>query len=78
MGGTLPAASILADVLGLDTVFFSFSSGDENLHAPNEFFRLARLREGLQAWAHLLVLLASSQPAAQPFPGRERRKIERR
>ena len=60
MGGTLPAASILAEVLGLDTVFFSFSSGDEGLHAPNEFFRLARLREGQEAWRHLLELLAAS------------------
>jgi acetylornithine deacetylase/succinyl-diaminopimelate desuccinylase-like protein len=59
MGGTLPAASILGDVLGLDTVFFSFSGGGECLHAPNEFFRLARLREGQEAWAELLQLLAS-------------------
>ena len=34
--------------------------GDENLHAPNEFFRLARLREGQEAWRHLLELLAAS------------------
>ena len=60
MGGTLPAASMLAAELRLDTVFFSFSSGDENLHAPNEFFRLARLREGQEAWRHLLELLAAS------------------
>ena len=60
MGGTLPAASMLAEELRLDTVFFSFSSGDENLHAPNEFFRLARLREGQEAWRHLLELLAAS------------------
>jgi acetylornithine deacetylase/succinyl-diaminopimelate desuccinylase-like protein len=59
MGGTLPAASIMGAVLGLETVFFSFSSGDEGLHAPNEFFRLSRLREGLQAWAHLFELLAA-------------------
>jgi acetylornithine deacetylase/succinyl-diaminopimelate desuccinylase-like protein len=56
-------------VLGLDTVFFSFSSGDENLHAPNEFFRVARLREGLHAWAHLLALLASV-PESALLPGR--------
>jgi acetylornithine deacetylase/succinyl-diaminopimelate desuccinylase-like protein len=60
MGGTLPAASIFDELLGLKTVFFSFSSGDENLHAPNEFFRLARLREGMCAWAELLLLLAAS------------------
>jgi hypothetical protein len=32
--------------LGAKTLFFSFSNSDENLHAPNEFLRIARLREG--------------------------------
>ena len=37
--------------LGLDTVSFSFSTADEDFHAPNEFFRLSRLSDGLAAWA---------------------------
>jgi hypothetical protein len=36
--------------LGIDTVFFSFSTADEDYHAPNEFFRLSSLANGLTAW----------------------------
>ncbi|HYK12071.1 MAG TPA: dipeptidase [Gemmatimonadales bacterium] len=53
MGGTLPVAETFKRVLGLDTVYFSFSTGDEDFHAPNEFFRVARLHQGLAAWARL-------------------------
>lgn len=53
MGGTLPVAEIFNRILGLDTVYFSFSTGDEDFHAPNEFFRVARLHQGLAAWARL-------------------------
>jgi acetylornithine deacetylase/succinyl-diaminopimelate desuccinylase-like protein len=38
-------------LLGIDTVFFSFSTVDEDFHSPNEFFRVRRLHEGLEAWA---------------------------
>jgi len=58
MGGTVPVAEIFQRVLGLATVYFSFSTGDEDFHAPNEFFRLNRLHEGLAAWAHLWDILA--------------------
>jgi acetylornithine deacetylase/succinyl-diaminopimelate desuccinylase-like protein len=53
MGGTVPVAEIFQRVLGLSTLYFSFSTGDEDFHSPNEFFRLHRLQEGLAAWAHL-------------------------
>ena len=51
MGGTLTVSELFKRLLGLDTVFFSFSTADEDFHAPNEFFRLHRFYEGLQAWA---------------------------
>jgi acetylornithine deacetylase/succinyl-diaminopimelate desuccinylase-like protein len=50
IGGTLPVTEAFARILGIDTVFFSFSTADEDFHAPNEFFRLDRLRDGLHAW----------------------------
>lgn len=50
MGATIPVAEAFQRVLGLDTVFFSFSTTDEDYHAPNEFFRLSSLRTGLRAW----------------------------
>ena len=32
----------------------------ERLHAPNEFFRIRRLREGMRAWKYRDVALAES------------------
>ena len=51
MGSTLPVSALFKRTLGLDTVFFSFSTTDEAFHSPNEFFRVSRLHEGLLAWA---------------------------
>ena len=59
IGGTLPATSLFERVLGAKTLFFSFSTADENLHAPNEFMRIRRLREGMRAWEKLWRLLAT-------------------
>jgi len=50
-GGTIPICELFKRHMGLDTVFFSFSTADEDFHAPNEFFRVHRLHEGLEAWA---------------------------
>ena len=50
-GGTVPVCEVFKRVLGIATVFFSFSTADEDFHAPNEFFRVQRLYEGLDAWA---------------------------
>jgi acetylornithine deacetylase/succinyl-diaminopimelate desuccinylase-like protein len=63
IGGTLPAAVLFERILGLKTLLFSFSISDENLHAPNEFFRLERLEEGMRAWAELWRRLAEELPA---------------
>jgi acetylornithine deacetylase/succinyl-diaminopimelate desuccinylase-like protein len=57
MGGTVPVAEVFQRVLGLSTLYFSFSTGDEDFHAPNEFFRIHRLHEGLAAWVRLLTIL---------------------
>ncbi|HXT93919.1 MAG TPA: M20/M25/M40 family metallo-hydrolase [Trebonia sp.] len=59
IGGTLPAAGLFERALGAKTLFFSFSTSDENLHAPNEFLRIARLREGMRAWEVLWRQLAA-------------------
>ncbi len=58
MGGTLPATFLFERALGAKTLFFSFSVADERLHAPNEFFRVRRLGEGMRAWEALWRLLA--------------------
>jgi acetylornithine deacetylase/succinyl-diaminopimelate desuccinylase-like protein len=54
MGATLPMTDIMAHELGIHTVMFSFSTSDEDYHAPNEFFRLSSLDDGLTAWVRLL------------------------
>ena len=58
IGGTLPATALFERVLGAKTLFFSFSTADEKLHAPNEYLRIRRLREGMRAWERLWRLLA--------------------
>ncbi|HEY7233406.1 MAG TPA: dipeptidase [Gemmatimonadaceae bacterium] len=56
-GGTVPISELFQRHMGLDTVFFSFSTADEDYHAPNEFFRVHRLHEGLEAWARYWTIL---------------------
>jgi acetylornithine deacetylase/succinyl-diaminopimelate desuccinylase-like protein len=60
MGGTVPIAELFRRHMGLETVFFSFSTADEDYHAPNEFFRIHRLHEGLEAWARYWEILGLS------------------
>ena len=57
MGGTVPISELFQRHMGLGTVFFSFSTADEDYHAPNEFFRVHRLHEGLEAWARYWAIL---------------------
>ena len=62
IAGTLPAAALFEQVLTAKTLFFSFSTADEKLHAPNEYLRIRRLREGMRAWEQLWRLLAAGSP----------------
>jgi acetylornithine deacetylase/succinyl-diaminopimelate desuccinylase-like protein len=61
MGGTVPISELFQRIMQLDTVFFSFSTADEDYHAPNEFFRIHRLHEGLEAWARYWQLLGETR-----------------
>ncbi|MBW7933733.1 MAG: dipeptidase [Gemmatimonadaceae bacterium] len=58
MGATVPIMELFKRLMSIDTVYFSFSTSDEDYHAPNEFFRVQRLHDGLDAWARFLDLLA--------------------
>jgi acetylornithine deacetylase/succinyl-diaminopimelate desuccinylase-like protein len=70
IAGTLPATTLFEQVIGAKTLFFSFSTADEKLHAPNEFLRLRRIHEGMRAWDALLISMADGphrlQPVTQP------------
>ncbi len=58
MGGSVPITAAFRETLGAETLFFSFSVADEDIHAPNEFYRPERFRAGLEAWARLWDRLA--------------------
>ena len=58
MGATIPIGAVFGRHLGVGCVFFSFSTADEDYHAPNEFFRLSNFHKGTVAWARLLQRLA--------------------
>jgi len=66
IAGTLPATDLFERVLGAKTLFFSFSTADEKLHAPNEFMRIRRLREGMRAWEQLWRLLGAGPHRLAP------------
>ena len=59
IAGTLPATTLFESALGAKTLFFSFATADEKHHAPNEFMRIARIGEGMRAWAALWDRLAT-------------------
>lgn len=77
IGGTLPAAVIFEQALGTKTLLFSFSTADEQLHAPNEFFRINRLEEGIAAWTHLWDALADQPEIRRCSISREGRALVR-
>jgi len=54
MGGTVPITAIFREMLGMDSLTHGLAMPDEDVHAPNEFFRLSSLDEGLRSWPMLL------------------------
>lgn len=53
-GGSIPVMTMLLKELGVHATVFAFGLPDENLHAPNEFFRLSSFRIGQTAYCRLL------------------------
>jgi acetylornithine deacetylase/succinyl-diaminopimelate desuccinylase-like protein len=64
LGGTVPITEIFREELGMDSLMFGLASPDEDAHAPNEFFRLSSLEEGLRLWPLLLTELGSLPASA--------------
>ncbi|BEP65850.1 MULTISPECIES: dipeptidase [unclassified Variovorax] len=64
LGASVPVTSIFKEMLGIDTLMFGFNLPDEDVHAPNEFFRLASIQQGTRAWTLLLAELAKHPPAS--------------
>ncbi|BDG59597.1 dipeptidase [Caldinitratiruptor microaerophilus] len=57
-GATIPVLAMFFSLLGVHTLTFGFGLPDENIHAPNEFFRLSSFRRGLEAYGLLFERLA--------------------
>lgn len=64
LGATVPITALFKETLGIDTLMFGFNLPDEPVHAPNEFFRVASIAEGLRAWPQLLRELGGYAPEA--------------
>jgi acetylornithine deacetylase/succinyl-diaminopimelate desuccinylase-like protein len=62
-GGTIPISAIFREMLGIDTLTYGLAMPDEDVHAPNEFFRLSSFDEGLKSWPMLLTALGDLSAA---------------
>lgn len=65
-GGTVPITTLFQESLGIDSLMFGLAMPDEDAHAPNEFFRLSSLAEGLRSWPMLLTELGNLAPGDFP------------
>ena len=58
-GGTLPICSILLNTLKAYTIMFAWTLDDEDIHSPNEFFRLQSFERGQKGYCMILERLAT-------------------
>lgn len=61
-GGSIPVCETFLSCLGAYTVIFGLGLEDENIHAPDEFFRLSSFERGEMAWPLLLGRLGEHSP----------------
>ena len=54
VGGSIPVCSLVKTHLNAYTVIFAFGLKDENVHAPNEYFRISSFERGQTAYCMLL------------------------
>lgn len=54
MGASVPVCETILTELGAYTVTFGFGLNDENLHSPDEFWRLSSFEKGQHAWGLLI------------------------
>ena len=60
VGGSIPIVTYFKRYLGADSVNFGWTSMDENLHAPNEFFRIENFGRGIRGYCMLLHEMAEN------------------
>lgn len=59
-GGSIPVVTTFRDVLGVDTLLLGWGQNTDNLHSPNEHFRVEDFHRGTRASAWLWKFLAES------------------
>lgn len=64
-GGTVPVAEQFVSELGIWCLYFAFGEPDNGLHAPNEFYRVKTLQQGIEATVRLIYGLAGDPGAVQ-------------
>ena len=52
-GGSIPVVASFQSLLGLGTLLLGWGQNSDNLHGPNEHFRIADFHRGTRASAHL-------------------------
>jgi acetylornithine deacetylase/succinyl-diaminopimelate desuccinylase-like protein len=60
-GGSVPLLTMFYEELGTHTVTFGFGLPDEQIHSPNEFWRISSFRKAQQGYCMLLHELATAQ-----------------
>jgi acetylornithine deacetylase/succinyl-diaminopimelate desuccinylase-like protein len=58
-GGSIPVVGSFKQILGVDTLLLGWGQNTDNLHSPNESFRLEDFHGGIKASAHLWSELAA-------------------
>lgn len=58
-GGSIPVVGSFKQILGVDTLLLGWGQNTDNLHSPNESFRLEDFHNGIKASAHLWGELAA-------------------
>lgn len=61
-GGSIPIVSDFKEILGLDTLLIGFGQQDDNIHSPNERFRLVDFERACKTAAALPAELAKVKP----------------
>ena len=58
MGGSVPICEVFQRYLGIHSISFGFSLEDEQIHSPNEFFRLSSFSRAQEAYVRILYRIA--------------------
>ena len=63
-GGSVPVLSIIKEKTGIDSVNLAFGLPDEQVHAPDERYRLSNMSLGRRAYIRMILKLSKALTAA--------------